>query len=270
MSAHQHNYRDDNFSLNRADSYKLLLKLEENSFSYAIVHKNSLLVFAENCALSDLDDPDQLFNLLTGDYKKVVVGLPATGLTLVPNSLSGREQIAGFATLLDIGEGEEAFAQTLDDKNIIVYKADAALVAAISKFDLKNTVYTAKGWISAIAITNPPDNYLYLEIDAGTVQFLYFSGGSLRFYNAYAFTNADELAYFTVLVARELNLDQTNTTLILSGDVAAGDKNMTRLAEFFTTVELNNIQVLELPDQIASHSVLALAGLSLCGSSEAN
>ena len=270
MSAHQHSYRDYNFSLNRADSYTLLLKLEENSFSYAIVRKNSLLLFADNCPLSVLDDPDQLFNLLAGDYKKIVVGLPATALTLIPNSLSGKEQVTAFATMLDVGEHEAAFAQPLDDKNNIVYKADATLVAAINKFDLKNTVYTARGWIAAIAITNPPANYLYLEIGTHTVQFLYFLAGSLRFYNTYPFKNADELAYFTALVTRELNLDQTGTTLILSGHVSAGDKNVTRLAEFFTTVELNNICVLELPDQIASHSVLALAGLSLCGSSEVN
>mgnify|MGYP001797132667 CR=1 FL=1 len=56
-------------------------------------------------------------------------------------------------------------------------------------------------------------------------------------------------------------------TLVISSDVAAGDKNLTRLAYFFPKIELNTINVLELPGQIQSHKILALSALSLCASS---
>lgn len=270
MSANDNIYRDNNFNLEKANSYTLLLKLNADNFSYAVVHNNSLLVFAEKCALTDLDDQGQLFNLLPGDYKKVIVGLPATGLTLVPESLFNEEQVANYARLLDVAENEVVFAQPLDDSNHIVYKTGSALTSAVDKFGIKNAVYAAKGWIAAIALTNPSSGNLYIDISGDSAQFLHFSYGSLRFYNTFKFNNADELVYFTALVAKELSLDATNSTLILSGEVTQGDKNMSRLAEFFGKVELNNIHVLELPAQIPSHSLLALAALSLCGSLEVN
>ena len=142
-------------------------------------------------------------------------------------------------------------------------------MAAVEKFNLQNTVYTAEGWIKAIAKSTPPNDKLYLEIGNNTVQFVYFSNGTLRFYNTFEFTNEDELVYFTSFVCEELNLKPQYTVLVLSGDIDAGDKNMNRLANFYSKIEINSLKVLELPGQISSHKFLALAALSLCGSSEA-
>ncbi|HAL83002.1 MAG TPA: hypothetical protein DCO83_12835 [Mucilaginibacter sp.] len=269
MDNHSNNYTDNNFNLYQAYSYTLLLQLETNSFSYAVVHQNRLLVSAQNCDLDELAHPKQLSELLTATYKKVTIGMPATALTLVPGSLFDEEHVAEFARFLDVKENEKVFAQTLDDQNMIVYKTNTKLVAAVEKFNLQNTVYTARGWVKAIEKSSPPDNNLYLEIGKSTVQFLYFPSGKLRFYNTFEFRDQDELAYFTTFVAEELKLKPQQTTLVLSGDVSPGDSNMLRLANFYPKIEINSLKILELPGQIPSHKIPALAALSLCGSSEA-
>jgi hypothetical protein len=269
MDNNNNNYTDNTFNLYQAYSYTLLLQVGTTSFSYAVVHQNRLLVSAQNCDLNELAHPRQLSDLLTATYKKVIIGLPATALTLVPKSLFDEEHVADFARFLDVKENEKVFAQILDNQNMIIYKTNADLVAAVEKFNLQNTVYAAQGWISAIAKSKPQNNNLYLEIGANTVQFLYFSLGNLRFYNTFEFKNEDELAYFTTFVTEELLLKPQHTTLILSGDISTGDKNMNRLADFYPKVELNTLKVLELPGQIEGHKILALAALSLCGSSEA-
>jgi hypothetical protein len=269
MNDNNNNYTDNTFNLYQAYSYTLLLQVGATSFSYAVVHQNSLLVSAQNCDLNELAQPRQLSELLTATYKKVIIGMPATALTLVPKSLFDEEHVADFARFLDVKENEKVFAQTLDNQNMIIYKTDGALVTAVEKFNLQNTVYTARGWISAIAKSNPPNSNLYLEIGKNTVQFLYFSLGSLRFYNIFEFKNEDELAYFTTFVTEELLLKPQTTTLVISGDINTDDKNMKRLADFYPKVELNSLKVLDLPGQIAEHKFLALAALSLCGSSEA-
>jgi len=263
------NYTDNNFNLYQAYSYTLLLQLEAASFSYAVVYQNRLLVSAQNCDLNELSEPKHLSDLLSATYKNIIIGLPATSLTLIPNSLFSEDHVGSFARFLDVKETEKVFAQTLDDQNTIIYKTDGDLVRAVEKFNLQNTVYTARGWIKAIAKSSPPNDNLYLEIGKDIVHFLYFSSGSLRFYNTFEFKNEDELAYFTAFVAEELNLKPQQTTLVLSGDVSTDDKNMTRLNDFYTKVELNRLKVLDLPGHIASHKFLALAALSLCGSSEA-
>jgi hypothetical protein len=100
------------------------------------------------------------------------------------------------------------------------------------------------------------------------VQIAYFTAGKLRFYNTFEFHNPDELVYYTALVTEELQLQQHNTNIVMSGDINVDDKNAGRLAEFFNGVEENEIKILELPAEIFPHQVLALTALSLCVSSE--
>jgi hypothetical protein len=269
MSNNDNNYNDNSFNLNQAYSYILLLQVEFSSFSYAVIHNNRLLTSAQNCDIDELAHPKQLSGLLSATYKKVIIGLPANGLTLLPKSLFSEEHVADFARFLDVKANEKVFAQILDDHNMIIYKTNADLVAAVEKFNLQNTVYTAEGWIKAISKSGAPNNKLYLEIGNNIVQFVYFSEEKLRFYNTFEFTNEDELVYFTSFVCEELNLKPHYTVLVLSGDVDAGDNNMNRLANFYPKIEINSLKVLELPGQISSHKFLALAALSLCGSSEA-
>ena len=263
------NYTDNTFNLYQAYSYTLLLQVEPTSFSYAVVNDNHLLVSAQNCDLQELFQPMALSDLLSATYKKVIIGMPASGLTLIPNSLFREERLSGFARFLDVKEDEKVFAQPLDDINAIIYKTNSRLVSAVERFGLQNTVYAAKGWIKSIGSSNPQNNNLYVEVSKDKVQLLYFSLNALRFYNIFEFRGEDELAYFASFVAEELNLKPQNITLVISGDVTAGDKNLTRLAYFFPKIELNGLKVLELPGQIQSHKILALAALSLCGSSVA-
>ncbi|ASU35116.1 DUF3822 family protein [Mucilaginibacter xinganensis] len=258
----------DNFNLYQAYSYTLLLQIEATSFSYAVVNETNLLVSAQNCDLQELVQPMALNDLLSATYKKVIIGMPASGLTLIPNSLFREEHVSGFARFLDVKDNDKVFAQNLDDVNAIIYKTNDYLVSLVEKFGLKNTVYTAKGWIKAIEKSIPQNNNLYLDISTGRVQFLYFALNTLRFYNSFEFKSDDELAYFTTFVTEELNLKPQFITLVISGDVIPGDKNLARLASFYPKIELNSMKILELPGQMASHKFLALAALSLCGSSE--
>src|ERR1017187_487414 len=115
MNDHDNIYTDNSFNLYQAYSYTLLLQVDATSFSYAVVYQNRLLVWAQNCDLDELAHPKQLSELLTATYKKVIIGMPATALTLVPKSLFDQEHVAEFARFLDVKEDEKVFAQTLDD-----------------------------------------------------------------------------------------------------------------------------------------------------------
>jgi len=270
MDENNNNYTDNSFNLYQAYSYTLLLQVELTSFSYAVVYQNKVLVSAQNCDLDELAHPKQLSELLLATYKKVIIGLPAISLTLVPKKLFSDSLVPDYARFLDVKETEKVFAQALDAENNIVYKAPGYIAAAVEKFGFQNTVYTAQGWIQAILNSYPPSDNLYVEVGKSQVQLLNFSGKSVRFYNIFEFAQEDDLVYFISLVAEELRLKPQSTTLVLSGDISIDDKNMKRLAEFFPKIEINALKILELPGQIPSHKLLALAALSLCGSSEAH
>lgn len=262
------NFHDDDFSLDAAERYNLLIQIDKSSFSYAITEQDKLVAWAENHVLDELTDPQELLDLLSASYKQVVIGLPANGFTLVPQSLFNKAHIADFARFLDVQTHEKVSAQPLDSENTIIYKTNDTIINAAEEFGLRNSVFSSKGWVAAIAKSNPDDQGLYLHITGYRVEFAAFKAGKLRFYNRFEFSNTDELAYFTALVSNELGLQPADTHLYVSGDVDADDKNLSRLAEFFGKVQLNDLQVLTLPAEIESHKILSLAALSLCASSE--
>jgi hypothetical protein len=269
MTDHIYNYRDPNIGLYQLnDNYTLLLQLYAASFSYALVHKNRLIAWCEDCDLKLLTEPGQTHEFLNYDFKNVVVALPSTGFTLVPNALYDENRVAEIARFLDVRPKEKVFAHQLDDANYIVYKAAEAIAKRAEKFGLQKTVHISKGWLAAIAANNPQSYNLYLNIDKKRVELAHFNAGKLRFYNSFDFYNADELVYYTGLVVKELELAPRNTNLVLSGDINMDDNNSARLAIFFNGIEESELKVLSLPAEIFPHQVLSLTALSLCVSSE--
>jgi hypothetical protein len=269
MSDHIYNYRDSDLSLYLMNSdYILLLQIYATTFSYAIVYQNKFMAWAEDCDLALLDEPGYEHQALTFDYKHVVAGLQPTGFTLVPALLFSEDKIGDFARLLDVKPTERVLAELLDDDNYIVYKVDEKTAATAQIYGLQKAVFINKGWITAIANSNPQKNNLYLNIDKNQVAILYFVNSKIRFYNTFEFNNPDELAYYTTYVARELQLQPQSLILIVSGDINIDDKNATRLANFFNGVEQNEISTLTLPSTFFKHQLLALSALSLCVSSE--
>src|ERR1700754_4851177 len=122
MSEYNYNYHDDSFSLDEADSYTLLIQIDKISFSYAITYQDKLIACADMHPLDELSNPQELLDLLSAKYKQVVIGLPANGFTLVPESLFRQDHVTSFARFLDVKSNEKVSAQQLDGENIIIYK----------------------------------------------------------------------------------------------------------------------------------------------------
>jgi hypothetical protein len=269
MSEQITHYREDHLSLYQVNSnYTLLLQMQAETFSYAVVYQNRLVAWAKDCPLNELNNPGDEHDLLIYTYEKVVVGLPSTGFTLVPNAVFSEDHIADFARFLDVQSSEKIFTEVLDSKNLVIYKCAENMIPITEKFGLQKTVFNATGWISLIAKNYPSEDNLYLNMDHKQVGILYFAQGKLRFYNTFEFNNPDELVYFAAFVAQELQLQPKSINLILSGHISLEDKNAARLSGFFNGVELNDLEVIDLPAQIKSNQILSLAALSLCVSSE--
>jgi len=262
-------YRDPDLSLYQVNSnYTLLLQIYPATFSYAIVYEDKLQAWARDCDLSVLDEPGTEHELLTYDYKKVVVGLQSTGFTLIPNALYNEHRIADFARFLDVKANEKIFAQPLDADNHIIYKVDERVVETASIYGLRKTVFINRGWINAVEGNNPSNEAFYLNIDKEQVDILAFNNGKLRFYNSFSFSNPDELVYYTALVAQQLDLQPKDINLVVSGDFEETDTNASRLSEFFGSVERSYLNVLHFPLEVSANQLPALAALSLCVSSE--
>jgi hypothetical protein len=270
MSKYTHHYTSDDLDLTSARNCTLLLQVGLNVFSYAVISGKQLMSWGENYSLDELLEPHQLRDILIANYKQTITGLHTTGFTLLPQTLFDKDHVTEMARLLDITETEKIKVEDLDSHNTIIYKVDESVTSAIKTLYNQTAVYADAGWIKVIARNYPLSTDLYLNLDSGTVSFVYFLSGRLRYYNTFKVKNHEELAYFCGLIAMELGIKPENTRLILSGDINTEDKYFTYLQEFFSEVITNSIQILDISSSSGSHKLLSLAALSLCASSEEN
>ena len=269
MSEQTFTYRDNELNLDEAYYYALLVKVEGNTFSYAITYKSKLMAYEESCPLHELTNPLQLQELLGAGYNKTVIGLPATGFSLIPTAIFNREHLTELAHLLDVKEHEKVLAQVLDENNYIVYKVENKLLEGLSKYDFKNITFGGKGLIKALYKSNPLNNQLFINLETNKVELVYFKDYKVRFYNSFEYNNANDVAYYAVMVAKELELQPVAVELIISGKTTADDEIQTALSGFFTSIMQNVIHPLDIPEQLAAHQLLSLTSLSLCELSEA-
>jgi hypothetical protein len=269
MSNRNYHYRDPEFKPEQTAGYALLVQVEPGSFSYAITGNKKLLALETGVGLDELENPSDNRKFLLHGYNQHIIALPQLGFTFVPTSLFAPDKVADIARFLDVQHDEKVYSQPLDADNQVIFKTNQHSTAIPKKVN-SAFVFPAKGWILAVAHTNPNAQSLYLNIANEHVEILNFREGKLRFYNTFEFRNSDELVYFTSLVAQELGLQNKDITLVVSGEVTPDDNSMKRLAEFFGEVELNSQTLVSLPEEIPSYSVLYLTALSLCGSSEAH
>lgn len=269
MSNRNYHYRDPEFNPEQTAGYNLLMQVGHGSLSYAITGNNKLLALATGVGLDELDNPSADHKFLSSNYSAHIVALPQQGFTFVPASLFAPDKVADIARFLDVQRDEKVYSQPLDADNQVIFKASEHSMAIPKKVN-SAFVFPAKGWILAVANSNPESQNLYLNISSDQVEILNFKEGKLRFYNSFEFKNSDELVYFTSLVAQELQLQNKDTTLFVGGEVMPDDNCMKRLAEFFGEVQLNSQTLVSLPEEIPSYSVLYLTALLLCGSSAAH
>jgi hypothetical protein len=266
MANHIYTYQHDTFSLNLAGQYTLLLQvLSKSSAAFAITHHNKILAYNHQVDLGD--NTADITALLNAHYQQVVVGLPATAFMLVPSVIFDASKATDMARFLNPASGEKVFIQPFDKDNHIVYKADQQVLSALpAHFDLGKATYACKGWAAAIAAHHPADHDIYLNMNSGRLQVLNFNQGVVRFYNQFECNNEDELVYFTSLAVQELQLNAKYIKVVVSGSIQHNDTFMSRLGEFYDRAEINNMQVLPLPEEIAAQQALATTALSLCAS----
>lgn len=260
------NYTDSTFNHEQTGTCTLLLLIDAEIFSLAIVNQEKLLVWIRQCPLQELTQPNQLNTFLTAPYRRVITGLSATGFMLLPEDLYDANEISPIARYLDVQPGETVLVQPLNDDNRIVFKTPESLLLNIARFDIQKAIFSASGWVQAIAGSNPSGYNLYININANSFDLVYFRQGKVLLFNTYEITHEDELVYYTLFAVKQLKLDAGTLTILLSGLVETDDRYFSRLSTFFSKVVLNPLTVISVPQQVPSHQLLALTALSLCAS----
>jgi hypothetical protein len=268
MSNQRYNYYDPDFDAAKgSEDLELLILVTETTFSFAVVNDNpkKVLVWGEKYSIDELKTPNELENILSEKFSSVKIGVQSQSFTIIHKDLYDADKVAEYARYLDTKPGELVLVNELDADNYVVFNINSALVSTLKQhYSFNDVFFAAKPWIAAINKANPYLQPLYINVDTNIVQLYHTANGKLDFYNSFKFNNADELMYYIVLTANELNINLDATSVILSGDITVSDKRIQRVSDLLPKVDFNHNQVVALPSGFISHQILMLAGLTLC------
>lgn len=239
----------------------LFIKACKAEFSILIAENGRLLAWKDKCAPADLAGDKALGEVLAAPFKTVVVGLTPEALTLVPTELYEADKILEYARYLDVRAEDRVFASQLDDQNQVICRIDHAVTDALaSRFNLQGTVPAYRGWLTAIAKSEPLNNAIYVDVNCGQVTMANFNGGKLRFFNTFAVSDVNDILYYALFATQQLDMQADYTSLIVSGNCPASDFD--KLNEFFRMVKYNDLKAIDVPMGVPAHQVLALASLA--------
>lgn len=261
MAEYSFTYRNNSLDLSRAHDTELFIKAGRATFSFLIISKGILLAWKDNCAISELSDSYELAHIMASGFKQVTIGIAPEALTLVPSTIFANENVGDYARFLDIMPDDRVFAAKLDADNQLVYKTDYTFLNfLVSKFNLQATIPADRGWIAAIAKTEPANYAIFVDITGDQIAVTNFKNGALRFYNCFKAEDVNDIIYYCLFVAQRLEIQPEYSQLIISGHIAA--KDFEKLSEFFRTVKYNDLKVFDLPAGVPSHQILSLAALA--------
>jgi hypothetical protein len=261
MSEYSFTYRNDSFSPAKAHDSVLYIQAGKAEFSLLIAEEGRILAWKDKCSLTDLAENEDLGQILTSPFKKVVVGLIPDALTLIPPELFSAETTIDYARYLDVKAEDRVFAAKFDNDNQIIYKLDHTVSDALNvRFNLQETVPAYRGWLSIIAKNDPANTSIFVDVSCDQVTMANFNEGKVRFFNSFKISDVNDILYYALFVANQLDIQPDYTSLIVSGDFSASD--FQKLNEFFKVVKYSDLKVIDVPMGVPSHQVLSLSALA--------
>jgi hypothetical protein len=269
MSKGRYNYYDPEYDPQVTEGNELLLLVNDETFSFVVLQSDSkkVLVWGEEYDREELQAPDDLKAILLAKYSDVKALVTSASFTIIPKDLFSESDMAEYGRFLTVKPGDVLLVNELDSISNIVFTVNEQTIQVLkNRVGEKSIFCSGKVFAAAVSFGRHDNNNLYAHVEGNKLQLLYFKNALLSFYNSFEFNNPDELMYFIVLTANELDLNLDETSIMLSGEVNISDKKIHRVSDLLPKVYLNQTKIVLLPQGFLPHQILLLSGLTLCAS----
>jgi hypothetical protein len=265
----RYNYYDPEYDPQVTEGNELLLMVEGEKFSFVVLQTESkkVLIWGEDFDSDELENPRSLGVILTAPYSDIKAIVPSSSFFIIPKELYTENGLEDFARFLTLEPGDSILVNELDQNSNVIFKVtESELKTLENRVDKQNIFFAGKAFSAAIIAAKPDNHNFYVHVEDTQLQLLFMQNSAVRYYNSFEFKNPDELMYFIVLAANELNLDLSETSVFFSGDVNISDKKLQRVSDLLPKIYLNQARIVVLPQGFLPHQILLLSGLTLCGS----
>jgi hypothetical protein len=260
---------DSKFDPNTSVDCNLLIKVGIDSFSYAIINKQTNKVIAVFDEQECEDGSKKLADCLKNDsylsltYKEVKISIHTANHIDVPNVLYDDE---------NLHLNTQFFSEPYADKVYTIAQPGFGFTSIFSVRKstaevIEQSLASSKKFQQYAALLKLAENIeqssLLLDFTVSTLNAVYLKDGKVVFQASYEVENTEEFNYYLLLMINQLGIATKNTTVLLSGIIHLADEKYICLQQYFNTIHFLNINLQVLED-MPSHYYSTLLALDQC------
>ncbi|MEJ5995500.1 DUF3822 family protein [Pedobacter sp. Du54] len=265
---------DPSFDLSNSANCSLLVRVGIDSFSYAILDKESNTV----SAVFDEQECSEVVNKLSERLKNdPYLGLTFNEIKLaiytennvsVPNSLFIGDDLKLNTTFFSEPHSENIYTTAHPNFGFTsVFSFSKMTDEIIHRSFLNSKKYQPHVALLKLA-ENSADTSLLVDFTAGAMYVLYLKQKQVIFQHDYEIENAEEFNYYLLLMINQFGINLNDTEVYLSGIIHKNDDKYIRLTNYFNSTQFLdcadfnlNMQILE---DMPSHYYTTLLTLNQC------
>ncbi|MFC1224045.1 DUF3822 family protein [Pedobacter sp. BG31] len=259
---------DPNFKADTSVNCHLLLKITNDSFSYAVVNQDTkeinLIFDKQGCkdVEKDLKTAFETDHYLSLNYGAVKAAIHTSNFIFIPDEWFDRENLTVYAQYL----GSDAKVYTKHNEKLgfnTVFCLDEDLKANLPE---QTDLYPQSEPLMVL-FDHLADESLLVDFTAVSFNVLYLKDKKVIFQNHYESENAEEFNYFLLLMIEQLGLNDT-IPVYLQGIINEDDEHYTCLLKYFNQLYFflpAGKQNSELLADMPKHYFSGLLALDLCG-----
>ncbi|MCX2575204.1 DUF3822 family protein [Pedobacter sandarakinus] len=258
---------DPDFTKHEAKNCHLLLKITNDSFSYAVLDRTNKQIFVlfDRQACQDLPallaDAFQTDHYLTREYQNIKAAIHTNNFILIPNDWLTTANLDTFSNFL--GSTNQILNTPHAQLGInTLYCVNSSLE---NKLPAKTRLFPQSSPLLALLPGLSGDGLL-IDFTASSFSVLYIKNKEVQFHNHYEAENTEEFNYFLLLIIEQLALMET-VPVYLQGIINEDDDYYNTLLKYFNNLYFFHPpmpQNSELLADMPKHYFSGLLALDLC------
>ncbi len=258
---------DPDFKADASENCRLLLKITNDSFSYAVtdVHNGQVHLIFDKQACEDvaqaLEEAFAKDIYLQRNYQSIKASVHTDHFVFIPNEWFDADNLQHYAAYLGTDQNIRTQAQANFGFNTIFAlnsRLESNLPAQTQLYPQSESLLALKKHLA--------DEAILIDFTANSFNFLYVKNGQLIFQNHFSMADAEEFNYFILLLIEQLSLYE-HIPVYLQGIVNEDDEHYTCLLKYFNQLYFffpagkeNKGLLADMP----GHYFSALLALDLC------
>ena len=265
---------DPEFDPNTAGNCNLLIKITGDSFSYAVIDKNSnqlKAVFDEQ----ECEDPGAaLASALKKDsylrlpFKQIKISVYTSNTITIPNSLFNKQDLTDYANFFSEDASDVLHIQPFSRFGFTsVFNLEKFMEETLNTHLNTAAMYEQNAPLLTLGSENRGESLL-LDFTAGSFNALLLKDQEVIFQNSFQIDNPEEFNYYLLLLIQELKLSTSCASVLISGIIHKEDGYYNCLNKYFGDIRFNLPPAADIDhailDDMPAHYYSTLLALDLC------